>query len=108
MTWLRDTAANGSAGSVLKAERLACEDPNQRGLRDLTKKTLVSNRYRGASKTLYHNSSNCAPEKSLQCTQHYPDSIITIENPDSTERLNTGDQRNRDLNGEEKEARLAR
>ena len=25
--WLRDTAANRSAGSVLKAERLACEDP---------------------------------------------------------------------------------
>ena len=35
--WLRDTAANGSAGSVLKAERLAYEDPNRRGLRDLTK-----------------------------------------------------------------------
>ena len=26
----------------------------------------------------------------------------------TTERLNTGDQRNRDLNGEEREARLAR
>ena len=35
--WLRDTAANGSAGSVLKAERLAYEDPNRGGLCDLTK-----------------------------------------------------------------------
>ena len=34
---LHDTAANGECWlSVLKTERLACEDPNQRGLRDST------------------------------------------------------------------------
>ena len=34
---MRDTAANGRVLSVLKTERLAYEDPNWRGLRDLTK-----------------------------------------------------------------------
>ena len=32
----------------------------------------MSNRYRRASKTLYHNSSSCAPEKGLQCSLHHP------------------------------------
>ena len=36
--------------------------------------TLVSSRYRRASKTLYYNSSNCAPEEGLQCSLHHPDS----------------------------------
>ena len=34
--------------------------------------TIVNNRYRRASKTLYHNSSNCALEKGLQCSLHHP------------------------------------
>ena len=40
--------------------------------------TLVSNRYRRASKTPYHNSSICAPEKGWQCSLHHPDSMHTI------------------------------
>ena len=61
--------------SLLKTEWLDCEDTNQRSA-SLNQIILMSNSYRRrASKTPYHNSSNCAQEKGWQYSLHHPDSI---------------------------------